>query len=75
MSGDTNRTPKRSGSRMSHRERHLSARSSASLSTLADSQPPMSLPRVASITNVLRRMFSREPPTAASSETGKHQWH
>ncbi|CAB3366780.1 Hypothetical predicted protein [Cloeon dipterum] len=73
-SGESIRTQRRALSRQaSARERHLSGRSSASSSTLNSnqgSQPAMSLPRVASITNVLRRMFSRDRDHNLGSSAG-----
>ncbi|XP_059486400.1 bestrophin-4-like [Neocloeon triangulifer] len=74
-SGESIRTPKRALSRQaSARERQLSGRSSASSSTLNESnhgsQPAMSMPRVASITNVLRRMFSRDRESNLGSSVG-----
>ncbi|KAJ4439628.1 hypothetical protein ANN_07756 [Periplaneta americana] len=58
--------PKRSISRVSTRERMTSAGSASSINTgsLANS-----LHRVGSVTSVLRRLFSREGPTASSTAT------
>ncbi|XP_071453062.1 bestrophin-4-like [Hetaerina americana] len=56
---------RRSVSRVSTRERQLSARSSSSIS--GTDSVAGSFHRVASVTSVLRRMFSRDPSHATSS--------
>lgn len=63
--------PKRSNSRTSHhRERALSGSSSSSINTNVGSMPH-SMHRVASITNVLKTIFSRENSTSGTSVDGK----
>jgi hypothetical protein len=58
--------PKRSISRVSTRDRIASAGSSSSINT---GSVASSLHRVGSVTSVLRRLFSREGPTANTTAT------
>lgn len=58
--------PKRSISRVSTRDRIASAGSSSSINT---GSLASSLHRVGSVTSVLRRLFSREGPTANTAAT------